>query len=73
KKTDFSEYLRLSQNSQIAAVCWSGEELPPRIHEQEIIEPFRRQFSGRFSRSRFSIKAVDRPKDSYDYLLLFFN
>ncbi|MEW6710870.1 MAG: hypothetical protein AB1403_13675, partial [Candidatus Riflebacteria bacterium] len=73
KKTDFSEYLRLARDSQIVAVCWSGEELPPRIHEQEIIEPFRREFSGRFSRSRFSIKAVDRQKDSYDYLLLFFN
>lgn len=73
KKTDFSKMLKLSQNAEVAAICWSGEELPPKIHEQEIIEPFRREFVHRYSRSQFSIKTVNSASDSYDYLLLFFN
>lgn len=73
KKTDFETMLKLCQNSEVAAICWSGEDLPPKIHEQEIIEPFRREFVHRFSRSQFSIKTVNPVTDSYDYLLLFFN
>ncbi len=73
KKTDFSTLLKLSEKSEVVAICWSGEELPPKIHEQEIIEPFRREFVHRFSRSQFSIKTVNPGADSYDYLLLFFN
>ncbi|GAB4269539.1 MAG: hypothetical protein Kow0029_05580 [Candidatus Rifleibacteriota bacterium] len=73
QKTDFSQYLRLAQNSEVVAVCWSGEELPPRIHEQEIILPFRKEFASLYSRSKFGIKTVNSQKDSFDYLLLFFN
>lgn len=73
KKTDFSSYTRLAQNSDVVAICWSGEELPPRLHEQEIIEPFKKEFSGLFSRSKFSIKTINPTTDSFDYLLLFFN
>ncbi|MDN5278967.1 MAG: hypothetical protein PWR01_2932 [Clostridiales bacterium] len=73
KKTDFPNYLRLGANADVVAICWSGEELPPRIHEQEIIDPFRREFSNHFSRSRFSIKTINPTTDTYDYLLLFFN
>jgi hypothetical protein len=73
KQKDFSCYTNLSRNSDIVAFCWSGKDLPPVVHEQEIIEPFREQFSELFSRSRCSIKAVDPNSDAFDYLLLFFN
>ena len=73
KQHDFSCYTNLSKNSDIVAFCWSGKELPPIVHEQEIIEPFREEFSELFTRSRCSIKAVDPGTDAYDYLLLFFN
>ncbi len=71
-KADFQTYVKLAQNADSVAVCWSGEELPPRVHEQEIIAPFKTEFAGTFSRSKFSIKTVDGRCDSYDYLLLFF-
>jgi hypothetical protein len=73
KKTDFANYVKLAANSKVVAITWTGTELPPAIHEQEIIVPFRKEFSGVFTRSRFFIKTVNPTKDNYDYLLLFFN
>lgn len=73
KKTCFSSYVELAKKANVCAICWSGEELPPKIHEQEIIVPFRREFSTLFARSQFSIKTIDQESDSYDYLLIFFN
>jgi hypothetical protein len=72
-KTDFTGYLQAASESKSVAISWTGKELPPVIHEQQIIEPFKKEFSGLFSRSSFSIKTISQKDDIYDFLLLFFN
>jgi hypothetical protein len=68
---DLELFVRLAEKSDIAAVCWSGTDLPPRLYEQEMVEKFRTAFSKKFINSRLLLKAVDRSADAYDYLLLF--
>lgn len=71
KTPDYSTFVRLSANADMAVLCWSGRDLPPKLYEQEIVEPMRRAFSSRYGRSRLFFKAVDRSIDAYDYLLVF--
>lgn len=70
---DFSLHTRLAEGSDVAVLTWSGNELPPGIFEQELVEPLRKAFSGQYARSRLTLKAVDKSRDSYDYLLIFHN
>ncbi len=54
-----------------AVICWSGEELPPRLHEEQIVEPFRKAFSGKFQKNFLYMKTSDLSRDDYDFLLVF--
>lgn len=69
---DCQLFTRLSTNSKVVALVWSGFELPPALYDQEIVRPFRKAFSERYSHSQLLMKAVDRSRDAYDYLLLFY-
>ncbi|MDD3147154.1 MAG: hypothetical protein PHD82_07630, partial [Candidatus Riflebacteria bacterium] len=73
KKSDFSMFLRLSSEAESAALTWSGSDIPPKIYEQELVEPLRKAFSERYGHSKLFYKAVDRTVDAFDYLLLFYN
>ncbi len=73
RPSDWSLFTRLASGAESAAVTWSGRDLPPRVYEQELIEPIRKAFSARYSSSRLTYKAVDRTCDAYDYLLMFHN
>lgn len=70
--SDYYIYTKLSANSQIAAVIWSGVDLPPTLYEQELVRPLQSAFAGRYEKSQLLMKAVDRTCDAYDYLLLFY-
>ncbi len=63
---------RLSANSKVAALIWSGLDLPPALYEQELVRPLQNSLSTRYQKSRLLMKAVDRTCDAYDYLLLFY-
>ena len=70
RPTDYYIFTRLAGNAQIAALVWSGVDLPPTFYEQELIKPLQKAFEGRYANSRLLMKAVDRSVDAYDYLLL---
>lgn len=70
---DFSLHTRLAANAEAAVLTWSGSELPPKMYEQELVEPLQKAFAANFKKSRLSLKAVDRSRDTYDYLLIFHN
>ncbi|EKD81776.1 MAG: hypothetical protein ACD_39C01647G0004 [uncultured bacterium] len=72
RPNDYYIFTKLSANSQITALVWSGVDLPPTLYEQELVRPLQKAFETRYSNSRLLMKAVDRSSDSYDYLLLFY-
>lgn len=72
KPLELDFFRNLAANSDMAAVVWSGIELPPAVYEQELVEPLRKTFAAKFAQSKMSLKAVDRSLDAYDYLMLFF-
>ncbi|EKD84180.1 MAG: hypothetical protein ACD_39C00199G0003 [uncultured bacterium] len=72
RPNDYHIFTKLSSNSQIAAMAWSGADLPPTLYEQELVKPMQKAFEKRYTQSRLLMKAVDRSSDSYDYLLLFY-
>ncbi|PKL40329.1 MAG: hypothetical protein CVV41_19905 [Candidatus Riflebacteria bacterium HGW-Riflebacteria-1] len=72
RPNDYYTFTRLSANSQITAIVWSGADLPPTLYEQELVMPLQKAFAGRYSRSRLLMKAVDRSSDSFDYQLLLY-
>lgn len=70
-ENEYQLMLRTSANAQICAVLWSGADLPPSLYEQQVVEPIKKVFSEKFSRSRLYLKAVDHTSDRFDFLLLF--
>lgn len=73
KPSDFSLFTRLASGSDSAVFAWSGRDIPPKIYEQELVEPLRKAFAAKFNTLRLTFKAVDRAIDAYDYLLIFNN
>ncbi|PKL48791.1 MAG: hypothetical protein CVV42_08285 [Candidatus Riflebacteria bacterium HGW-Riflebacteria-2] len=71
KPDDYYTITRLVANSKIAALVWSGLDLPPALYEQELVRPLQKALAGRYTKSQLLMKAVDRTCDAYDYLLLF--
>ncbi|MBU1108195.1 MAG: hypothetical protein KKB51_16100 [Candidatus Riflebacteria bacterium] len=72
RSNDYYLFTKLATNAQIAALVWSGIDLPPTFYEQQLIRPLQKAFEERYSNSRLLMKAVDRSSDAYDYLLLFY-
>jgi len=72
KPEDYYTITRLSANSRITSLIWSGLELPPALYEQELIRPVQKALAERYAKSQLLMKAVDRTCDAYDYLLLFY-
>ena len=70
---DCTIFSRLASQARMAAITWSGRDLPPKLYEQELVEPFRKEFAAQFRNSRLFLKNVDRSADAYDYLLIFHN
>jgi len=70
--SDYYTITRLSANSRITSLIWSGLDLPPALYEQEMVRPLQKAFASRYAKSQLLMKAVDRTCDAYDYLLLFY-
>ncbi len=73
KPSDFSLFTRLASGAECAALTWSGKDIPPKIYEQELVEPLRKAFASKYNLSKLTLKAIDRTADAYDYLLIFHN
>ncbi|MBI3037943.1 hypothetical protein HYY75_02675 [bacterium] len=61
---------RKSGKAKHVVVCWSGDELPPRVHEEQIAVPLKRQFSNRYPLATLYMKTSCRANDSYDFSLV---
>jgi hypothetical protein len=53
------------------AVCWSAQDLPPRVHEESIANPIREAFASRFANAQLLMKTADLERDDYDGMLIF--
>ncbi|MFZ2959323.1 MAG: hypothetical protein WA705_20745 [Candidatus Ozemobacteraceae bacterium] len=53
----------------MVACCWSGDEAPPRLHEEAIADPLKAAFARRFPRAELHMKTADRKREDYDFLL----
>ncbi|HOY68261.1 MAG TPA: hypothetical protein PLP29_15375 [Candidatus Ozemobacteraceae bacterium] len=58
-----------SGKAAYAVFIWSGADLPPRWHEENVAAVLRNAFSTRFPASVLRVKAADAGRDDYDFLL----
>jgi len=61
--------LAKSGKAAYAVFIWSGADLPPRWHEENVAARLREAFSPRFPESVLRVKAADASHDDYDFLL----
>lgn len=66
----YAEMLRKVGQAKFAVITWSGGDVPPRLHEEIIAEPFRRAFAAVFPTSTLHVRAACRETDEYDFLLV---
>jgi len=66
----FENMLKKVGKSKYCGITWSGDDLPPRIHEENIAKPLIETFSPNFPKAKFMIKTAFRQKDDYDFLLI---
>ncbi len=66
----YAEMLRKVGKAKFAVVTWSGGDVPPRLHEEVIAEPFRKAFAPVFPSSTLRVRAACRETDEYDFLLV---
>jgi len=67
---DYGQILSKVGKARYCVVSWSGSDLPPRLHEEMVANPFRNAFARLFPSSRLLMKTAQRQDDSYDFLLI---
>lgn len=67
---DFKAIAAKAGKTTRVGITWTADELPPRIHEENLATPLRTAFNSRFPKGDLYMKCAERRREDYDFLLL---